>query len=52
MKVNVSNNVKGVPVFWKTDLVIEKLLVSIKNSSEEYADALFCRTGFPKCNAL
>lgn len=38
---------KDVSVFLKIDLVVAKLLISIKNSSEESADSIFCRTGFP-----
>lgn len=45
MKVNARIDGKDVSVFLKIDLA--KLLISIKNSSEESADSIFCRTGFP-----
>jgi len=47
VKVNIRNNSEDVSVFQKTDPVIANLLVCIKNFSEEYADGLLCRTGFP-----
>lgn len=47
MKVNARIDGKDVSVFLNIDLVVAKLLISIKNSSEESADSIFCRTGFP-----